>query len=415
MDALVAVSHKSDVLTVHGFVLAPFTPNTSPHSQILYVNRRFVKQNAIFEAIGQICKRACHLQKISQTSLYKPGYLLNVTVKSEEYDVEGEPDKQTILFKHRKCIEGVVEGFLSAWKTFLSNELYLNLKSKAIPESATENVDVCPMDDLQKTTEIGITRMVEKRSFVLRPTIASKRIRLDSYPEKVMKEPNDREMIEKTMERNDGGEKRDGLSAPPFCKPVQRSIHRNPPIALRTNLSLDSKECEDLPTANIVVAASPSGPLPKGELEERSDKDSIHFCQPLRKNHGFHRKKILSLQMDDFEWNQERKPSRTFSKQIASASVTLHREIFNDIEIIGQLDSKFILIRSKTTLLAVDQHAADERIKLECYEKQLLESFRLNALAHRLPELSDFILSPHELQVRIFLDRFFLVHCCSDI
>jgi DNA mismatch repair ATPase MutL len=48
-------------------------------------------------------------------------------------------------------------------------------------------------------------------------------------------------------------------------------------------------------------------------------------------------------------------------------AVTLQREMISasNARVIGQVDSKYILVKSGGLLLAVDQHAADERVKLE--------------------------------------------------
>lgn len=52
-------------------------------------------------------------------------------------------------------------------------------------------------------------------------------------------------------------------------------------------------------------------------------------------------------------------------------NVTVSRSIFQNLRVIRQVDDKFILVADRETLYCLDQHAVDERIKLEKLEKKI--------------------------------------------
>ena len=51
---------------------------------------------------------------------------------------------------------------------------------------------------------------------------------------------------------------------------------------------------------------------------------------------------------------------------------SISRAAFHDAEILGQVDDKYIFVMCGKTLVAVDQHAADERVRLETMQNKLL-------------------------------------------
>lgn len=60
--------------------------------------------------------------------------------------------------------------------------------------------------------------------------------------------------------------------------------------------------------------------------------------------------------------------SKYFTKSLALSSLD-----FLDFRVISQIENKFILIRSKKALILIDQHAADERIRLEASMEHFFE------------------------------------------
>ncbi|EOQ98664.1 hypothetical protein E3P77_04059 [Wallemia ichthyophaga] len=58
--------------------------------------------------------------------------------------------------------------------------------------------------------------------------------------------------------------------------------------------------------------------------------------------------------------------------ETATHTRKITRKDLEKTQVIGQVDSKFIVALSTNTLLIFDQHAADERVKLERYMNQLL-------------------------------------------
>lgn len=89
----------------------------------------------------------------------------------------------------------------------------------------------------------------------------------------------------------------------------------------------------------------------------------------------------------------------------STSGITLTRDTLDDCVLIGsgQLDKKFILVRARDVIVAIDQHAADERIALEQLQNDLLnESQRLRKVSNfRLREPVSIPISSGQLAVAI--------------
>ncbi|KAH3678381.1 hypothetical protein WICMUC_001398 [Wickerhamomyces mucosus] len=56
----------------------------------------------------------------------------------------------------------------------------------------------------------------------------------------------------------------------------------------------------------------------------------------------------------------------------SSKVVKINRAVLENSSVISQIDKKFILVKMKSTLYVIDQHACDERIKVECILKDFI-------------------------------------------
>lgn len=68
-------------------------------------------------------------------------------------------------------------------------------------------------------------------------------------------------------------------------------------------------------------------------------------------------------------------------RNLKAKELRLSRSIFKDLQVIRQVDCKFILVTGKNPeqqnlLLCIDQHAADERVRLEKFEEQMFGTSR---------------------------------------
>jgi DNA mismatch repair ATPase MutL len=76
--------------------------------------------------------------------------------------------------------------------------------------------------------------------------------------------------------------------------------------------------------------------------------------------------------------------SKKRSRKESVQELKLHKSMIKDAVVLQQISNKFILLNHKNILLAVDQHAADERVQLEAIEKRVFRDgdtsfFRENA------------------------------------
>ena len=63
--------------------------------------------------------------------------------------------------------------------------------------------------------------------------------------------------------------------------------------------------------------------------------------------------------------------AKGFGSSLFGSDFTLTKEMLLSVRVINQLDQKFIICKIDDLLLAVDQHAADERVRYEKMEKQM--------------------------------------------
>jgi DNA mismatch repair ATPase MutL len=76
--------------------------------------------------------------------------------------------------------------------------------------------------------------------------------------------------------------------------------------------------------------------------------------------------------------------SKKRGRKESAQELKLHKFMIKDAVVLQQISNKFILLKYKNILLAVDQHAADERVQLEAIEKRVFRDgdtsfFRENA------------------------------------
>ncbi|KAJ1560071.1 DNA mismatch repair protein, partial [Nowakowskiella sp. JEL0078] len=85
------------------------------------------------------------------------------------------------------------------------------------------------------------------------------------------------------------------------------------------------------------------------------------------------------------------------STEVFQTTHTLTKSNLSNIHVLGQLDRKYIICTtfSPTTLLAIDQHAADERVRLESLLCELPDTVRCPPISFCLDEFTTRLVEKH--------------------
>ena len=200
-------------------------------------------------------------------------------------------------------------------------------------------------------------------------------------------------------------------SAPPFYRPIQRNVHRNPRISIRSYSTVD----KPFPESPIRQEWSPSS------IDEEAKETQNHtvlsngtaglsphtlYSMQRRQRHPIRERRVLlpgtDINVWNAEWNLGMPPVHDLSRQTPSLPVFLDRKILENPQLIGSVVKKFILIRCGQQVLAVDQHAADERVKLEELEDFIEQELENGTFSVELEKPVTIQLSSNEVQVISF-------------
>mmetsp|Transcript_68047 Transcript_68047/g.188323 ORF Transcript_68047/g.188323 Transcript_68047/m.188323 type:complete len:841 (-) Transcript_68047:314-2836(-) len=111
-----------------------------------------------------------------------------------------------------------------------------------------------------------------------------------------------------------------------------------------------------------------SRPYDDGEAGWGSDPgDSLHLCRSEENRFARDADSILSIVAPATTWHNLHALSPT-------ANVT--RELLRTALVVSQVDSKYVIACTGSILICLDQHAADERVRLEALEKKVYGSCR---------------------------------------
>ena len=147
-----------------------------------------------------------------------------------------------------------------------------------------------------------------------------------------------------------------------------------------TNTQVEKRSVEQLsPFSLAFFDNQPSIPF----LEEISEPPRSNHKSALKNPHDINKNKFEIIDADqNLQWTRNR--IKTFEAQISKAiskdpihrsntlkQCTITKNMLSNARVIAHLDNKFIVLIMDNVLCLVDQHAADERVRLERHEKEL--------------------------------------------
>ena len=90
---------KTDLTT--GYISKPILTRLDKSNQVIYLNRRYIKNKIISDAVNEAYKHVIHHSRF-------PVFILNLNLNPLEYDVNVHPQKYEIRLKNEKEIQRLV-------------------------------------------------------------------------------------------------------------------------------------------------------------------------------------------------------------------------------------------------------------------------------------------------------------------
>ena len=104
--------------------------------------------------------------------------------------------------------------------------------------------------------------------------------------------------------------------------------------------------------------------------------------------------------------------------KVITDCIRFNRNSFDSLQVLGQVDDKFILCVTDGVVVAVDQHAAHERIRLECMVNDLKTECDGKSMirSHHLHHPLHLTVSKHDTElIKSFKSKFFFLGFCIDV
>jgi len=397
MDSMVLVKSSETGRSLHGKILRPGAmTNPSSNLQLLYLNNRIVECSAIQEMIRTLYTTAfqlVHDDRIQHP--IKPVYLLQLETTIDEFDIELEQDTAFLEFrKSHEVIKFIKRSLLEAWNEHLPNVVVTRLASDGYQkqtslepagnEQTIKRKYSClfsPIMSSRNRSLLSVQRLPNEAaedadqslfsSLDQSPRDSSSTDEL-ATPMKATPCPMDPDSVEGSMICQDEDNEMYYFSGPPFYKKIRRSVHVNPSISMSTT------------TQSTVV------PIPSPPVQIPAQISTSSLVIPARRPRSHVR--------ENQGWkNTQSGPDLQNPVQFGMIEVD---DLLLDgaVQLIGCFDNKFILILKGKNVIAIDQHAADERVTLERLEKQILDQLK-TGFAHPLEQPLKTGLSPLEQEV----------------
>uniref|UniRef100_A0A8C1ST97 Mismatch repair endonuclease PMS2 n=1 Tax=Cyprinus carpio TaxID=7962 RepID=A0A8C1ST97_CYPCA len=374
-----------------------------------------------------------------------PFVALNITVASDCVDVNVTPDKRQILLQEEKLLLAILKSSLMAMFETGVNKISLNHITPAITNlcrptetsAGSEDREIGSVsealpDDEPPKTSINLARLKEAFSNHQVPGIGSKqsshkaacsgssqkkmfsfvscskkmtdimRPPLKSSP-KILHENNSESGLHPSIYETD-------VKAETISEPVDEKFWSYKPLVPETK----SEQHQDrISSPEAKRARYESEPLAQNCLVDSKNKNaSTQLDSPvsIQKNTVLLQfslqelsKRMQRLQAQKKENHEQELKYRRFRAKInpgenQSAEDELKKEIskdmFKDMEIIGQFNLGFIITKLKSDLFIIDQHATDEKYNFEMLQKNtVLKGQRLIApQSLHLPAISETVL-----------------------
>ncbi|RHZ78209.1 hypothetical protein Glove_166g213 [Diversispora epigaea] len=420
------------------------------HHQYFYVNNHFITNNDIHKLIEDLFNKSSfgkksqgelfldfgsNIQRKSKkndsmkTSEKYPIFLINLTCRPTDYDICLDPSKNIIEFKNWEKVSNLISNLVSR---FLVNNGFLIrdiLKTQISYEVSKNSANMTNVTKLKNHQELPLTfeelahiKIGGRRQYVF----LDDELKGSGPPTKIAKIDDQCANIELSSRENNNFK----INENEYIKRTDPFNKKGYYVDLRTGNSYSKlpggqSSTRNLTSSNVMNAKVDRSHLRLSNCTIKNDNASNETSWAKRafenwKNPVFKCDEVLMPFLKNIPSNN----NRIFqSNDLTQSNVLGHRFSKQDIEnaeVIGQFDDKFIICKfpcsqnedqgidkqdTRHLLVIVDQHAADERIRVEMLLKEfccdfdsIKESGKPSSLIQAKPPIK-IVLTYREIQV----------------
>ncbi|KAF9534670.1 hypothetical protein CPB83DRAFT_802764 [Crepidotus variabilis] len=404
------ITFASESIKIEGFI--SLTGASSKAYQFLYINRHPMSmsdfgrtidsefssssfgKNALDEG-GETDFPRSTIRRSPRKLEKKPVYVLNITVAPEDVDNCVEPSKTAVKLRNQadalSCLRKVIRQFLDR-HGFYSRNTTAGLMSSLSPSPRkrrkqdyqyVEDSGYAEDDSAAALSELSIENKTPAPPRVSAPLYTS----LDAPAEEIVwQDPSTREQfvvdsrtghsfrfpeihVRQTCNDHSSTSISGSPSGPPSRRTLRQQISNSVPISSTNNPETPTvPEWLGRALQNNRAYAVPENRIPSHQVQPPIGQSTSRLNSFQKIEHVCHRPPDLSM------------TARFQVDSLSSGSTTpsFSKEELFEAETIGQVDRKFVACRilrsgafAQSFLVLVDQHAADERIRVERFLKEL--------------------------------------------
>ncbi|CAG8513295.1 10524_t:CDS:2 [Paraglomus brasilianum] len=391
---LESVSEEEDDFVIKGFISTRGLP--SRQHQYIFVNNRLIAYNDIHRTIDELFAQSSFPDRVNDTldlissmeissdqrqrkSMGKyPVYLLQLTCAATEYDICLDPAKNIVEFQNWEKILRLASSLIIDFLIKHKFAEHSNSSDDSVCEDADGRNDTCPRLRFDELSHI-------KCSGVKEHLFTDKELKGGSCEMSMVSEELPRTPKSVRTEMNEYSKWTDPITKESFY------------VDKRTGNSYKTIPCYSDETENNPMPISTRGCVDRSRLRTSADcKNNANLNlwahDVFKKWTGSNINNTSETPIPHLMLpgaNMKKMTTRNLFSWCASATMDISKYRFTkqdlkSVKVIGQVDDKFIACKlqcsdthtssnGSSTLILVDQHAADERIRVEMLLKEFCE------------------------------------------
>ena len=391
--------------------------HTTRELQFLYVNKRIVQHKQINKLIEQMYERCSKVMTVSDDIFNKhnnidtiehnhnnkthkqynridryPYYVINIQCRSNTFDILFEPNKRTIQFTETEllmhCIEYTYKQWLFQHYPHLRVKEHYLFPAKHRPSNNIRLAHIDNTDSIEQPFNTGITRSND----LLHPMFSTQRYTLCRNVQRYKAAPHtlaallpDNYNVFDDLEQRKHKKQRIQQDTDNMVKAVKlidepSRMHCYCSDCIETGSHIyDSCQCclcqinnNTSQHNNLTTTNTDTTTLNIHTNTTSTDTSTIQFVTDFinKRSHSSSQRICKTSEKQDTEISDVITPQlHTIPIQqcnhAENAALQITAQDLDNMVILSQIDRKFVIGMIDNTIIAIDQHAADERVKVE--------------------------------------------------
>ena len=361
-ENLIYFEEHKDTMSVYGYIGNETLARGSRNNEIMFVNKRYIKNKAINVAVENAFK------SFNVTNKF-PFYIMFIEIYPELIDVNIHPTKSEIRFKDERFVfKTVFDSVHKALKESIEGEF--NIEEEDTPFKINK----------YEVNQLSLDNEIEKLNS-LKETISNSNIEFNNFSKEINNSKDEEVKVNlpvNFLSTSSKDDYREEIKTSDNLSNVYESLTKDSKNIEKKyeNIREDNYSNDDF--CNLSLKNSVDSNMVKESLESitvpndlKKHNNNILYEEKPKENIIFHDKDNFSIKnikvtkninKSDIEYNQ--------GKQIQIEK----QAKFPKLKVIGQFNKTYIIAEYDSIMYLIDQHAAHEKIYFEKYKKSIEEA-----------------------------------------